>query len=65
MSMDEKKVEKAAKAMMRDLCKKPKQGGAHGCLLMFWPKCPDNVCVRGHIDLYALARAAIKATEHR
>jgi hypothetical protein len=52
-------VQTAALAMMADLCKT--KDYAHGCLLEFVPTSPDNVVVRGHIDLTSLARAALDA----
>lgn len=59
----EKQIRVAALAMMADLQKLPREGGEHGCLLLFEPKLPENVCVRGHIDLEALALAALTAVE--
>lgn len=57
----DRELNAAAKAMMRDITKR--RGCNHGCLLLFEPKWPENVCVRGHLDLNSLAEAALKAAE--
>lgn len=57
----EKQIDAAARAMMKDLRKT--KNYAHGCLLSFIPTHPDNVVVRGHIDLTSLARVALQAAE--
>jgi hypothetical protein len=59
--MTEKQIAAAARAMMKDLCKTKNYN--HGCLLNFIPTEPENVVVRGHIDLTSLARVALKAAE--
>lgn len=55
----EKQIAAAAKAMMKDLYKM--KNCNHGCLLNFIPKHPENVVVRGHIDLTSLARVGLMA----
>jgi hypothetical protein len=63
MEADEHEVEIAARAMMRDLTKT--KNYSHGCLFDFPPVNPDNVVVRGHVDLCALARAGLLAVARR
>jgi hypothetical protein len=63
MSMNEKEIMAVSEAMMADLVKAPKKGGNHGCLLMFMPRYPDNVCVKGHVDLTSFAAVAIETLD--
>lgn len=55
-------IDAAGKAMLRDLAKI--KNYSHGCLFLGKPTYPD-VVVRGHIDLYALAKAALTAIQKR